>query len=200
MPGLETGYAVLTRAAAFLADPGLPRTELTGGLQLLREGDGIYVASSAVRLPSDRWPQMPPQMDSVPIALPGQIELAGGWKFSAERWRLPALAWEQASQNADRYQVWLDGGELPEGLELRVRRKGDVFRPAGLRGHSQKVSDFFINARLPKRARDRWPLLCAGDQIIWVPGYRLAQAFKLQQASGRVVYFALARPPERLPE
>jgi len=200
LPGVETSYAVLARAAAFLADPSLRRSDLAGGLQLLREGDAIYVAASVANLPFDRWPQMPYQTDSVSILLPGQIELAGGWKFSAERWRLPALAWEQASHNADRYQVWLDGADLPEKLELRVRRKGDVFEPAGLRGHSQKISDFFINARLPKRARDRWPLLCSGDRIIWVPGFRLAEAFKLEESSGRIVYFSLARPLERLPD
>jgi len=36
----------------------------------------------------------------------------------------------------------------------------------------QKLSDFFINEKLPPRARGRWPLLCAGEKIIWVPGFR----------------------------
>lgn len=196
LPGQETGYAVLERAAAFLADPGAARVELTGGLHLFREGGALYAAASPGALPLARWPQMPPGMDSIEIAIPGQVELAGGWGFSAEPWRLPALAWEQASQNTDRYQVWLDGAKLSGKLELRVRRRGDAFEPAGLQGHSQKLSDFLINAKLPKRARERWPLLCSGDQIVWVPGYRVAAPFQLEQSSARAVYFALAGPPD----
>jgi tRNA(Ile)-lysidine synthase len=199
-PGRETGYAVLERAAAFLAGSGGARTELTGGLHLFREDQAVYVAASPEALPLARWPQMPTELDSIGIALPSQTELAGGWRLTAELWRLPALALEQASQNTDRYQVWLDAGRLPENLELRIRRRGDVFEPAGLQGHSQKLSDFLINAKLPRRTRERWPLLCSGDQVIWVPGHRAAEPFQLRQSSGRIVYFALAGPSGRLPQ
>ena len=150
------------------------------------------MSSSDAGLPSDRWPQLPHGTDSVLIALPAEIELAGGWRFSAE----PEGG--SGAHEADRFQAWLDGGALPHALELRVRRRGDVFEPAGLKGHSQKLSDFFTNAKLPKRARDRWPLLCSGDRIIWVPGYRLAEPFRPGKAAARVVHFALTRHPEEL--
>ena len=64
----------------------------------------------------------------------------------------------------------------------------------GLNGHSQKLSDFFTNAKLPKRARDRWPLLCAEEKIIWIPGYRPAETFKLSPDSQSVYYFSLKLP------
>jgi tRNA(Ile)-lysidine synthase len=128
--------------------------------------------------------------------VPGRVELSGGWSFSAEQWRLPALAWEQSSRNEDLFEVWLDAAGLPDLLELRVRREGDIFEPLGMQGHSQKLSDFFINEKLPPRARGRWPLLCAGEKIIWVPGFRPAESFKLQRSSRRVLYFSLLRPRE----
>ncbi|HEY9152089.1 MAG TPA: tRNA lysidine(34) synthetase TilS, partial [Anaerolineales bacterium] len=79
-------------------------------------------------------------------------------------------------------------------LELRVRRDGDTFEPLGMQGHSQKLSDFFTNGKLPPRARPRWPLLCAAEKIIWVPGFRPADSFKLKQTSRKVVYFSIVRP------
>jgi tRNA(Ile)-lysidine synthase len=197
MPGQETVFAVLDRAASFIADSKRARMDLTGGLILFREGDALYVAKPDAQLPFDRWPQMPAQTDSLPVALPGHLDVAGGWKFSAERWRLPALAWEQSSRNDDRFQVWLDAENLPKNLELRARRPGDVFEPLGMRGHEQKLSDFFINSKTPQRARDRWPLLCSGDQVIWVPGYRPAEPFRLKKESRRIVYFSLTHPPEK---
>lgn len=197
LPGQETVFAVLERAAVFIADSARVRMDLTGGLVLIREGDALYIAKPDAYLPFDRWPQLPAQTNSLPVALPGHLDIAGGWRFSAERWRLPALAWEQSSRNSDRFQVWLDADGLPANLELRVRHDGDVFEPLGMEGHSQKLSDFFTNAKTPQRARDRWPLLCSGDTVIWVPGYRPAESFKLKQESRRIVYFSLVRPSDK---
>lgn len=195
-PGQETVFSVLERASNFITDPVRVRADLTGGLTLFREGDALYIAKPNAELPFDRWPQMPAQRDFMAVSVPGQLNLAGGWKFSAEQWRLPALAWEQSSRNEDLFQVWLDADGLPDPLELRIRREGDVFEPLGMQGHFQKLSDFFINEKLPPRARSRWPLLSAAERIIWVPGFRPAESFKLKQSSRKVVYFSIGRPRE----
>lgn len=52
-------------------------------------------------------------------------------------------------------------------LALRTRRAGDRFVPLGLGGHSQKLSDVFINLKVPKSYRDRVPLLTVDDEIAW---------------------------------
>jgi tRNA(Ile)-lysidine synthase len=195
-PGQETAFSVLKRASSFIADSARVRTDLAGGLTLFREGDALYIAKPNAELPFDCWPQMPAQKDFMGVSMPGQVNLSGGWKFSAEKWRLPALAWEQANRNEDPFQVWLDAEGLPDPLELRVRRDGDVFEPLGMKGHLQKLSDFFTNEKLAVRARARWPLLCAAERIVWVPGFRPAESFKLQQSSQKVVYFSIARPRE----
>ena len=33
-----------------------------------------------------------------------------------------------------------------------------------------KISDFMINQKIPQRARAGWPLVCYGDEIVWVTG------------------------------
>ena len=196
LPGEETVFSVLERASRFIADTARTRMDLTGGITLFREGEVLYVARPNAKFPFDRWPQMPVQKDFIDVSIPGQVNLSGGWKFSAEQWRLPALAWEQSTRNNDPFQVWLDAEGLPDPLELRVRRDGDLFEPLGMKGHSQKLSDFFTNEKLPPRARSRWPLLCAAERIVWVPGFRPAETFKLKQTSRRVVYFSILRPRE----
>jgi tRNA(Ile)-lysidine synthase len=195
-PGQETAFSVLERASSFIPDSARVRMDLAGGLTLFREGDALYIAKPNAELPFDRWPQMPAQKDFIGVPVPGQVNLSGGWKFLAEQWRLPALAWEQANRNEDPFQVWLDAEGLPDPLELRVRRDGDVFEPLGMKGHSQKLSDFFTNEKLAVRARPRWPLLCAAERIVWVPGFRPAESFKLKQSSQKVAYFSVIRPRE----
>jgi tRNA(Ile)-lysidine synthase len=62
-----------------------------------------------------------------------------------------------------------------------------------LDGHSLKISDFFINVKLPRRARDTWPLVISGGEIAWVPGYRLAHPFRLHSGSMAAVHIQLTR-------
>ncbi|MEN9562926.1 MAG: tRNA(Ile)-lysidine synthase, partial [Chloroflexota bacterium] len=68
---------------------------------------------------------------------------------------------------------------------------GDHFSPLGMDGHSQKLSDFFVNEKLPQRARDHWPLLCVDDEIIWVPGFRPAHRHRLKETTRDVLYFSV---------
>ena len=199
-PGVDVSFSVLERATNLIKS-GAPssRVDLKAGLRMFRESNRVYICSLDAELPFNLWPQMM-GVDAMPAAIPGQVSLAGGWKFNCERWRLAGLAREQAERNEDPFQVWLDAEQFPESLVLRTRRQGDQFAPLGLDGHSQKLSDFFVNEKVPQRAREHWPLLCAGDEIIWIPGYRPAHPYRLTTSTRKVVYFSILRPPEKIME
>jgi len=191
---LDAGFATLERATSFVTDPVHPtRMDLTKGLHLLREGSMIYVVAGHITLPVERWPQLPEEKLVIPLKIPDQVELSGGWKLNCERWNIASLAMEEARSNEDPFQVWLDARELSDSLELRARQEGDRFEPLGMDGHETKLSDFFINVKLPQRARDRWPLLCMGERVVWVPGYRPAHPFRLTESTRQALYFSLTR-------
>jgi len=73
-----------------------------------------------------------------------------------------------------------------KGLVLRNRREGDRFRPFGLRG-TKKLSDFFIDSKIPRRLRDRVPLLVDGDDILWVVGIRRADKARITEDTRRIL-------------
>jgi len=198
-PGVDVTYSTLDRAVLLINNPFLasPRVDLKGGLRMFREGNHLYVCTLDAELPFNLWPQLT-GVTSMTVTIPGQLELAGGWKLSCERWGLPLLAREQAERNEDPFQVWLDAGNLTKPLRLRIRRPGDQFAPLGLDGHTQKLSDFFVNVKAPQRARENWPILCAGDEIVWVPGYRPAHNYRLTASTKSVLYFSISRPRERM--
>jgi tRNA(Ile)-lysidine synthase len=77
---------------------------------------------------------------------------------------------------------------LTDGLVVRSREAGDRFRPAGLTGH-QKLQDFLVNRKVPRRNRDRVPLVVdAENRIVWVAGHRLAEEFRVtDQTAGMVI-------------
>ena len=58
---------------------------------------------------------------------------------------------------------------LPESLVVRNFRPGDRFHPLGMRGR-KKVKELFIEKRLPLSARPTYPLVLAGEEILWIPG------------------------------
>ena len=191
---MDIGYSALERCAKFIADSQQrARLNLPNDLHLLREGMLIYVVAGDATLPIERWPQMPDDGITIPLKVPGAVALAGGWKLTCERWNIASLAMEQAKSNDDPFQVWLDANGISDALELRVRQGGDRFEPLGMDGHEMKLSDFFINVKLPQRARDRWPLLCMGEKVVWVPGYRPAHTFRLTESTRQALYFSMTR-------
>jgi tRNA(Ile)-lysidine synthetase-like protein len=67
-----------------------------------------------------------------------------------------------ADQNASHFKIGID-------LSLGFRRPGLTMRPRGGRG-TRKLQDIFVDARVPREDRDTWPLVFAGESLVWVPG------------------------------
>lgn len=59
---------------------------------------------------------------------------------------------------------------LPSGfedLQVRHRRPGD--RCLTVVG-TQRVADLLVDAKVPRPVRERWPIVVAGDRVVWIPG------------------------------
>jgi tRNA(Ile)-lysidine synthase len=107
----------------------------------------------------------------------------------------PANA-DNYSLNTDDWSAWLGADLTGSSLTVRPYRAGDRFRPLGLESGSVKLSDFFINVKLPQRARAQWPLVCVGEEIAWVPGFRLAHQFRVTEGTKRVLHLKIKKLPE----
>ena len=59
--------------------------------------------------------------------------------------------------------------DLPEipGCEVRVWRPGDRMRPARLQGRSRKLSDLFIDAKVPRAVRKHARVAIRDGEIVW---------------------------------
>ncbi|MFH1183961.1 MAG: tRNA lysidine(34) synthetase TilS [Chloroflexota bacterium] len=190
-PAVETSFSALEGAADFVADASSSRLDLGGGLTVFREADAIYVSLGRQSLPFEQWPQMRPDSVRLPQLKALSVPLANGWRFTADYVSAAESPMQLIPRGGDGLRVYLDADTLPAPLELRPPHAGDRFQPLGLQGHSQKLSDFFVNAKLPARARRRWPLLCSGQTLIWVPGFRPAEAFRLRKETRQVACFAV---------
>jgi tRNA(Ile)-lysidine synthase len=198
-PQQELDFAALARASDFVDGlPGAAQIDLKGGLRLYRDGGSFILGRSAPDAALGGAPQLPGDTGSIPVSIPGQIDLLGGWRLTCEVSATPST---DGSLNAEGgfvvgaapYEALLDAAGLPPELELRARRPGDRFQPLGMAANTQRLSEFMVNEKMPARARRRWPLLCARETVIWVPGYRLAHPFRITPGSESAVLFRLER-------
>jgi tRNA(Ile)-lysidine synthase len=192
-PGLRDINFNAIEVALEYVQPDKPYAEvdLIAGLKLVSEPGKLWVAEWEVEIPTEDWPQIVEELSNLTIG--GSLNLNAGWKLSTETIPVAAKAQSPPWENAGAYQVWIDHSQVQSPLVVRARREGDRLQPYGLDGHSQKLSDFMINEKMPKRARDRWPLVCNGEQIIWVPGYRLAYPFRITDSTTEMVNLILTR-------
>jgi tRNA(Ile)-lysidine synthase len=195
-PGLrDIDFEAIERARQFIQVPSQSfRMDLIAGIQLLYETGQIWLTRREANLPDQHWPQLA-------ISTPRHLDIPSKWLISQE-WELQASfrhldekTRQNALNNTDPFQIWLDLDPLELPLVLRTRLPGDRFQPLGMNGHSMRLSDFFINQKLPRRARDRWPLICVADEICWIPGFRGSHAFRLTDQTSRAVHLTMRLIP-----
>lgn len=161
--GAELSFALVEQARHALQGEGGPY-DWFDRLVILAEGERLWLAERSAQLPA-LWPQVSQDMH---LETPAVVALGEGWTLRlAERTAAAGAA-------GDVYETWLDAERTGAELILRRPRPGDRM---ALASGSQKLSDVFINAKLPQRARAAWPLLCKGDEVVWAPGLRLAHGY-----------------------
>ncbi|WP_319503520.1 tRNA lysidine(34) synthetase TilS [uncultured Draconibacterium sp.] len=85
--------------------------------------------------------------------------------------------------------VDLDEVEFP--LLMRKWQQGDYFQPLGMTGF-KKVSDFFIDRKMPLHEKENTWLLCSGKKIVWIMGHRLDNRFKVTPSTKQVLKIVMA--------
>ncbi|MBI4308489.1 MAG: tRNA lysidine(34) synthetase TilS, partial [Chloroflexi bacterium] len=136
---------------------------------------------------------LPPLPGPTPIAVPGETE-ADGWRCRA------ALEPPGGQPCESPWVARLDAAQVGTGLVLRGRRPGDRFQPLGLE-QPKKLQDFLVDARVPRRWRDRVPLVVApsagagqaGERLAWVAGYRIAHWARVTASTRQVLRLELVR-------
>nr|WP_282189193.1 tRNA lysidine(34) synthetase TilS [Maribellus sp. YY47] len=78
----------------------------------------------------------------------------------------------------------LDTIQFP--LLIRKWKQGDYFQPLGMKG-MKKVSDFFIDQKIPLHEKENTWLLCSGKKIVWIMGRRLDDRFKVSPETQRIL-------------
>ncbi|MCL4836644.1 MAG: tRNA lysidine(34) synthetase TilS [Thermoanaerobaculia bacterium] len=169
---LASGSAPLAgRRAAAAAE--LDRQLAAGGRIGCDAGGGWRWSGAGGRLQLARVRE-PVAPFSYTLTLPGELRIPeAGVSF---RTAFRDRARDEAGTASRR--VRLRPERLGEGsLSIRSRRAGDRLRPEGGPGR-RKLKELLIDRKIPPFDRDRLPLVCVGEAVVWIPGVVLAEGWR----------------------
>jgi len=130
-----------------------------------------------------RAPTPPDRAAPVALAVPGVTELPS-WSMRMRTFvdtRAPS-AWPDG-----RRSCVLDAQRAGSSLTVRRPRRGDRFRPLGMR-NAKKLGDYFTDAKVPGTERERAAVVTNRDAVVWVVGHRVDDRFKVTARTTRYLW------------
>lgn len=158
-------------------------------LTSLHKQSGTRFYSSTHQLVIDRGqvliaPIRSEQYWSIPLHQPGTVALGTEQQFRF------SLCDDLHFEN-NRNKAFVDADRLIFPLLLRNKHEGDKFIPLGMR-KTKKLSDFFVDQKIPLSQKQHIPLLLNGNgEIIWVAGMRQDERYKISKSTKKVAIFEL---------
>lgn len=113
--------------------------------------------------------------------------------------RIPGIgkvSWRTESRTEDfrvfekQYTKCFDYDKITEVLTLRTAEKGD-YLTVNRALQKKKLSDYFINEKIPSFERENKLLLADGNHIWWVIGMRISEYPKVSETTKRILYISL---------
>jgi tRNA(Ile)-lysidine synthase len=169
-------------------ETGTGSVDLPGGLVARREYDTRVLGPAESARPGITPPEPSPPLD---LSHPGELN----WGRTRIRWTLGSSGEVRGrGGEGDPRRAVFDRSEPIPPVYLRGVRPGDRVEPLGMEG-TQKLSDLFINRKIPRHLRTAIPLLCdnggpdAGERILWVVGERRSRHALVGMETPQVVVF-----------
>jgi len=119
------------------------------------------------------------------------------WEFSLfeRRYRLRARRLKKPDRmefpkDVERRAIF-DGDSISSTLVIRSRLAGDRFCPLGTRSSTRKLKDYLREKGVPVDLRDSLPLVFSENTLAWVPGFGLADGFKVTSKTDTLLELVL---------
>ncbi|NQW18180.1 MAG: tRNA lysidine(34) synthetase TilS [Chloroflexi bacterium] len=166
-----------------------------GGGSSIELPDGVVVAIEYENAMMIRGPK-PIDYQYLPIDAPMTLDVPGNLDLAPVSTLFTSLTEPPVDTSSTPVSIaYLDAPT--ENMPLTVRNwiEGDRFQPLGMTGE-KKLSDFFIDNKVPRDWRRRIPLVLIDDRIAWVAGYRIADWAKVTSDTNICIRLELTNPQE----
>ncbi|MBO5474105.1 MAG: tRNA lysidine(34) synthetase TilS [Lachnospiraceae bacterium] len=183
--------------AALMQKEGSKELFLPGGVKAYKEYDMLYLIKDAARAAEENPGKLQDSGGAVyEIVPPASVHIpsAGDFEFSLHgpESDLYRQIFCNKGQNIpeNRYTKWFDYDKITTILSLRTRREGDYLTiDASL--NTKSVKQYMINEKIPKIQRGSMYLLADGSHVMWIPGYRMSQYYKVDESTKRILQVSI---------
>ncbi|GAI83966.1 unnamed protein product, partial [marine sediment metagenome] len=90
------------------------------------------------------------------------------------------------------FTAYFDMDKAGDKLLVRSRKPGDKFQPLGM-SQPKKLNEFMIDAKIPHSWRQRIPIICSPEHILWVVGWRIDDRVKVTEDTKQVLRLEFKR-------
>lgn len=188
----DVGYDAIERGLEFVdAPPENKEIDLIARLDLALVKDFLILKTWSADLPRWDMPLLPVEDFTAQLGVGESVSLDAGWTLRAELFSPVPEDVLSRVRELDSSETWLDFDRLQMPLTVCSKKPGDTWQPLGMQGHSQKISDFYVNEKIPEHLRSIWPLVISGDEVAWVVGLRPAEPFKITDKTRRILVLKL---------
>ena len=161
-------------------------------LSAMVEGNSGYIFRDISRLSSFDEVALSSSHDMIVLEIPSVAQINSYWEIQVEL--IDISAWKSDNtQKEGQLVVYLDADRIDGHLSIRRKQPGDRYAPLGMDGHMMKVSDFWINKKIPQRLRGNWPLVCDRKKILWIPGFQPAHPVRITASTRAVLKLSIAK-------
>ncbi|HZY11129.1 MAG TPA: tRNA lysidine(34) synthetase TilS [Bacteroidota bacterium] len=123
-----------------------------------------------------------------------QVELNKTYNF--DQFRFSSSIVQDATFSKNPLIEYIDADSAGKKIIIRSWNEGDSFIPIGMR-NKKKVSDFFIDEKIPLFDKQLIPIVESDEKIIWICGLRLDDRCKVTKKTKTIVKLEYT-PRERL--
>lgn len=168
---LEAGH-VESMLSLIKSESGTKMLCLSKGVEVSREYDRLIFRKD-VKISDKKYPRR--------LSVPGLINIPElGIKVKTE------IIEGKRKPQRNSFECFIDYDKINRHISVRARRGGDRYTQLGF-GGSKKLKDLFIDAKIPARYRDVIPVFTSGENILWVAGFRVADKYKVNKTTKRIV-------------
>ncbi|MGN1180343.1 MAG: tRNA lysidine(34) synthetase TilS [Suilimivivens sp.] len=137
----------------------------------------------------------------------GKQELPKEKRYTFEGNSFPAVLWipelgnveitvfsHEKTENIPQktYTKWFDYDKITTSIVFRVREKGD-YLTINSKMDRKSLQDYFVNEKIPKEERDSFYVLADGAHILWVPGHRISEYYKVSENTRRILQVRITK-------
>lgn len=86
----------------------------------------------------------------------------------------------------NQYTKCFDYDKISSTVVVRTRQVGDYIL-CDSKMHRKSIKEYMINEKIPSQERDSMWLMAEGNHVLWIPGYRISEYYKIDKNTKRIL-------------